>query len=304
MGANIEASASAVPHWDSANPTESLQRLRDYAESQAKKAIGWYYDAKGRKALFSTWTRFLTILLTAVGGLVPIASALVYGDAAELTARLQLNHWGYLAVGLAGFFLGLDRFYGGSSGWMRYITTAMTMETLTEEFRFDWVRLEAEAGDQPDTNQIGACLDRLKAFSLAIRAQVERETQAWVGEFQSNMAQLEKRAQEGLDAAREQIRKDVEAHEAAVRTAVVAERPGAIEVVVTSANLKGGYAVELDGKTCRSGITGPTCGIVNVAPGFHELVVVGVAEDGGKRQASKVVQVVGGTSATVEMELG
>jgi hypothetical protein len=308
MARDIESSETNAPAWDPADPAGSLRVLRDYAEQQASGATGWYYHSKKSKQKLSRYCRFFAIILTALGGLIPILAAVLYSEGTDMSRaldRLQLQQWGYLAIGLAGLFMGYDRFFGGSSGWMRYIITAMALETLIEEFRVDWLKIEADLGDPPDSVKTLAALDRVKTFLLAVRGQVERETQAWVDEFRSSLTQLEKQTQEALDAAREQARKDLEAQETARRSGMEAERAGAIDMTVKSSALKGGYSVELDGKVWRSGLTGPTCGVVNVPPGYHELLVSGVAtSDGTTRQASKVVKVSGGAAVQVDIDLG
>jgi hypothetical protein len=308
MARDIVASDTNAPMWDPADPAGSLRTLRDYAERQAGSAIGWYFHGKKSKQKLSRYCRFFAIILTALGGLIPILAAILYSEGTETARsleRLQFQQWGYLSIGLAGLFMGYDRFFGGSSGWMRYIITAMALETLIEEFRVDWLKLEADLGDPPDTVKTLAALDRVKTFLLAIRGQVERETKAWVDEFRSSLTQLEKQTQDALDAAREQSKKDLEAQEAARKSGAEAERAGAIDVTVTAPALKGGYGVELDGKVWRSGLTGPTCGIANVPPGYHEVLVAGVAaSDGTTRQASKVVKVSGGAPVVVEIDLG
>jgi len=303
VGSNIISSSVPAPSWNPGDPAASLQELYTYSESQAQRAIGWYYSRKARKAAFSSWSRLLTIVLTALGGLIPILSALLYRDSTSQLARLSLNQWGYLAVGLAGLSLALDRFYGASSGWMRYITTASVLETLVEEFRFDWIKLQAALGVAPTAmDNVVACLDRLRTFSLAIRAQVEKETQAWVTEFQNTLSQLEQETQKGLEAAREQVRKDVEARQAEVRAVTEASRPGAVQLTVAAPVLDDGYTVELDGRAWRAGMTGTTCGLTGVAPGLHEISVIGTV--GGKRlQASKVVTIVGAAALDVSIEL-
>lgn len=301
MSQDIKAADAACPPWDAEKPDESLQGLADYVEQEAKKAIAWYYVAKRRKAKLSYVLRFLTILCTALGGLIPILVIALVDDGTE---RLRLNQWGYFAVGLAAFWLAWDRFAGSSSGWMRYITTAMALETLLEEFRHDWRRLSAQrAASATDPSWLTVRLERIKAFALAVRGQVEKETQAWAAEFQSTLAQLEKEAKQALDAAREQARKEAEALEAARRAAADAQRAGAVEVTVeSSVPLDNGFTVEIDATPRQRDVTGKTCGIAGVPPGLHEVVVKATA--GGKPlHASRIVTVEGNQVTPVTIVL-
>src|SRR5262249_8901931 len=98
---------------------------------------------------------------------------------------------------------GLDRFFGYSTGWIRYVTTAMAIEKSLDEFRLEWTRNMAKMrGAQPGPEQLDTLIQTCAAFTLAIKNQVEQETKAWVVEFQSNLSQLEKDLQAKADEAK------------------------------------------------------------------------------------------------------
>ncbi len=298
MGTNIHAANAAAPKWDQSNVEKSLSDLKDYVEGQAREAIKWYYQRKAGKARLSFVLRFCTILFTAFGGLVPIASSAFVPQ----PYQMQVNQLGYLAVGLAGLFLALDRFTGSSSGWMRYISAAMKLETLLEEFRLDWLKLAA-ANAPVNAANAGIFLDRVKSLALAVRGEVEKETQAWIAEFQSNLAQLEKETKEALDSAREAAKKEAAAAEAARRAEAEAHRSGVINVTVESKTaLDAGFSVELDGKLYRDGVTGTTCGIANVSPGNHEIAITAMAA-GKKVCVSRAVLLKGSAAEDVKVSL-
>lgn len=139
---------------------------------------------------------------------------------------------------------------------------------------------------------------------------MEKETQAWVAEFQLNLQQLEQQTRQAWEAAREdarkaaeQARQQAEARAKLVQAAREEMRPGAVELTVhSSVALAEGYSVELDGRTQRQQLTGPTCGLVDLRPGLHELAAV--AQAGGRRlQASRVVQVAPNEVVAVELTL-
>lgn len=209
MADNIDTSAGVPPRWDAADPAASLQSLREYAENQVRRAIRWYYERKEIKARWSWGLRFFTVLFSGIGALCPITEAVwptIWGVAP--------SKLGYIFIASAAIFVAFDRFTGSSSGWMRYIAAAIKLETLLEQFRLQWVRLNAERGDNPlDTTSVKPFLDQIEAFSTAARAEVEKETQAWISEFQSNLGQLEKEAKEALADLRTEARKEAEAVE-------------------------------------------------------------------------------------------
>jgi hypothetical protein len=304
MSKDIALRLSTVPSWDTSDPRASLHRLAVYAEQQAKEAADWYNRGKTRKKWLSIVTRTSAILFTSLGGLIPVVAVLALpGNPSELE-RLRFHQWGYLSIGCAGVVLTFDRFYGGSSGWMRYISTLLSIETLIGEFRLDWHRIDVSLAATPTSPElIEAAFARLKQFVLAVRGQVERESATWIAEFQNTLTQLEKQTEDALQAVREQIRVEVQAQIAASKAAADAERPGAINLTVKSVPLRNGFDVDLNGRRLKSGVTGRTAGIGNVAPGLHELAVSGISATGEAVHTSQVVQVTAGQVAVVSADL-
>jgi hypothetical protein len=188
--------------WKDADVDNSLSVLHQYVEDQAQKQIQWYWDKKRAKAHMSMFLRFVAIILFAFGGLVPIVKATL-PPAVTAKFPFDFGQSGYLLIGVAAGCMGLDRFFGYSTGWIRYVTTAMAIEKSLEEFRLEWARIMAKMhGAPPAPDQLEALIQTCAAFSLAIKSQVEQETKAWVVEFQTNLSQLEKDLQTKADEAK------------------------------------------------------------------------------------------------------
>jgi hypothetical protein len=185
--------------WKDSDVDASLGQIRRYVEDQAQKQIEWYYAKKKWKARMSTALRFVPILLFVMGGLVPIIKATLQPDTIS-KFPFDFGQAGYLLIGVAAGCVGLDRFFGYSTGWIRYITTAMAIEKSLEEYRMEWARNIAKLrSTSPNDQQLDQLIQTCETFSLAIKSQVEQETKAWVTEFQSNLAQLEKDLQAKAD---------------------------------------------------------------------------------------------------------
>jgi len=188
--------------WKDADVENSLSLLHRYVEDQAQEQIQWYWDKKRGKAHMSMFLRFVAIILFALGGLVPIVKATLPA-AMTVNFPFDFGQSGYLLIGVAAGCMGLDRFFGYSTGWIRYVTTAMAIEKSLEEFRLEWARNMAKMhGAQPGPDQLEVLIQTCAAFSLAIKSQVEQETKAWVVEFQTNLSQLEKDLQTKADEAK------------------------------------------------------------------------------------------------------
>jgi hypothetical protein len=185
--------------WKENDIDASLLTLRRYVESEAQRQIDWYHAKCKMKSSVSTALRFAAILLFVLGGLVPIVKATLSPETFS-HLRFDFGQIGYLLIAIAAGCIAMDRFFGYSTGWIRYITTALALEKSLEEFRLEWARHIAKLrGAAPGEMQLDQLILTCETFSLAIRSQVEQETHAWVAEFESNLSQLERDLQARAD---------------------------------------------------------------------------------------------------------
>jgi hypothetical protein len=208
--------------WDPQDVPGSLRKVNDYAEKLAAFAISWYYKKKGHKARFSRFFRYGAILCTSFAGLLPVITGtwpgLLNGLVDANNDKLLVS----LAVGVAATLIALDRFAGYSTAWIRYIRAGADINRLLHEYRFNWVKLTAEAGPDP-TTQASNLLTLTRDFVAAIQQIVIQETQAWATEFESSLADMEK-------SAKEQSEKHVQELQAKLDSA----QPGSLFLVVTN----------------------------------------------------------------------
>jgi hypothetical protein len=288
---------SLPPTWDAANPQNSLERLRTYVESEAQKAIGWYFASKRSKALISRWLRLIAIVLSTAAAILPIIFSIWKTTVPGIESGLLVS----LLLGLAAGIVGFDHFFGFSSGWIRYVLTASAIEAALEEFRLDWQLLLAHLSTPSTNEQTFAMIERAKNFRISITNMVQDETKAWAAEFQSNLAQLEN----DVKASFEQERSKVEAN---IKARTLAARPGAIEVKVPGALTADGraFTISLEGvniDALSERIEGAIDWSKNsVVPGQYK-VSVKAARSGVSIQASKIVKVEPGLVTSVEIQL-
>jgi hypothetical protein len=286
------------PGWDQGDYT-ALENLRGYVERRAEAAIAWYYEHKRIKAVPSRIFRYAAIILTGISGLTPI----IISIAVEERARaLSFQQVGYLSVGLAALFIALDRFSGSSTAWMRFITSAMTLETLLEQFRLDWQRMRGVSLGQPlSLENRDRFLQRLLEFSAAVRAQIERETQEWVKEFQTNLAQLEEQARTRLEAEKLEGQK----RGAEMVDEAKARRPGIINLTVENVkDTDAGYSIFLDDarEPVAKDVPAREFALPNVAPGLHTIRAEATIQ-GRKAQASRGIDVKPNELGTLTLQL-
>jgi hypothetical protein len=258
----------------------ALKALYQYTEAVARHSIDWYWRKKSWKARMSWMLRLVVIILFTLGGLVPIIKATL-PDLVR-TDTFDFGQAGYLLIAVAAGCLGLDRFFGYSSGWIRYVTTAMAIEKSLEEYRMEWAMLTSRLQGQPAGGDLVEQLIQLsKHFLVSVRSQVEEETKLWAMEFQTTLVQLERDIKTRAETAREEAR--AQAQEA---------RAGAISLTVSNGqDTDQGFTVFIDDKEVEQKVLGQKCEILPVPPGMHKLRVT--ASIGG-------VPAVGSELVTVE----
>jgi hypothetical protein len=277
LSRNIEVLDFPRLRWGTPQEVDaSLRALHDHAERSATQAIGWYLREKTTKGRWSRRLRVGAILLTTLGGLAPMIASVGWPGGAS---GLQLGHLGYVFLGLAAAAVALDRFFGFSTAWMRYVATAQGLQRLLSEFRFDWAMLGMRLADRaPDADQVLAMMQRLKDFVAAVDREVAQETQVWIAEFQSSLAEIERNA----------------------RTQMETQRPGAIEVSFPGgAELPNGWEISVGGATLGT-VRGDRHSIAFVPPGLHR-VAARWAVDGRTAEAARTVQVEPGAVARITL---
>lgn len=176
-----------------------LDRLYTQAHAHASDAIDWYLAHKAGPKFWSRSCRLLAILGGAIGGLIPLISGADLVDEGGWLGLnpVQFGQLGYIALALAAASLSLDRFYGYSRKWMRFMRTQHQLEQLLTEFHLDWVELKRQQGGAPAPDHQQSMLARIKAFRLAVLELIGQEMQTWIAEFQSSLSALEKQVQSG-----------------------------------------------------------------------------------------------------------
>lgn len=286
---DIAAPQIEALQWDTPQDRQiSIQHLYRYAEQYAQQSIDWYLGNKNSKSRWSRWLRLSAIVLATLGGLAPVMLSIGWleRDPAGLSgwsgsAAAIIGQLGYLWLALAAACVATDKFFGFSSGWMRYIKTAQVLMKALAEFRLDWAMLVAkQAGTPPTEEQLQLMIQRIKEFVIGVHGQVEQETLTWIAEFQSSLAEIEK----------------------SVRTQEETTRPGAIDITVTNGmEAQEGFQVSLDGMVVAQ-VRGTKHQIGYVAPGHHKVAVTGIVK-GKKLDASELVHVPPGAIAKATLAL-
>jgi SMODS and SLOG-associating 2TM effector domain 2 len=236
--------------------------------------------------------------LTAAAGIAPVIVQIIKN--AGLAKDFDSGPLASLFVGIAAALLGLDKAFGYSSGWTRYVLSATSMTKLLQEFRMDWVVLSAAAAAAPTPEQQAAMIQRAKEFVSTVQGTVMQETKDWATEFQSNMAQMEKDLKGQLDSLKAQVDK-------AARDREAATKPGAIELTVTNADKTDGFSfdVVLEGQSRKSIDSVSNANVwtrINSVPGQYRISITAKSK-GNITSTSTVVEVQPGETAKPSVTL-
>jgi hypothetical protein len=178
----VEALSEEV-RWDPSDVAESLQRLGQLAESNAIAVQQWYLTEKVSKARWSKALRLAAASLALGGTLIPL---IALAGVSEVSAS-----WGYVLLAAGAGCIAIDRVFGFSSSWLRYMTAAMRLSRIIREFQYSSLTRTApvRAGSESVLTEEG--IGRVLTFNRAVAEVVEDETAEWVAEFTSALTALE-----------------------------------------------------------------------------------------------------------------
>jgi hypothetical protein len=188
-----------VEKWN--DQVRALDQLATWAESRTVETINWYLRDKKVKRLASRGFRAAAIVFAVAGAVMPLVSSSTHGINPNL---------GYVFLAVAGGCLAFDHFFGLSSGWMRDIVAAQSLQGKLARFHLVWARWEATHGPALTSTSAEAAagarelaLDHIDDLVGEVSRITESETMQWVAEFSSVTAALRKDAHPGATSTQD-----------------------------------------------------------------------------------------------------
>lgn len=191
MAKDLKLGSFPTLQWETGKLAAPLNQICTYATSQAQQAIDWYLRKRQLRRYFCRFCRIGVILLTAFAGLLPLINEIFKGS--EILKGYAPNSlWAAVALGVAATLILIDRFYGFTSGWIRFLLTAMRLTEALETFRFEVEQQKLSWGNpEPTLEQAAALLDQIRQFHAKALGIVNDETKAWAAEFTEAIKQLD-----------------------------------------------------------------------------------------------------------------
>lgn len=169
------------------NINTTIQEIYNRAIKIVDERIAWYQRKSAVNGKLSKSFRLITIIFGGIGILCPLFDSLSLLGVTDGT----FSKLGYIFFGLAGIFLILDRFYGWSTGWMRFMSTLLRLEKLKRQFELKWLNETFIKTQENSTARNEELAQIILTFINDVDNEVERETDIWVQEFQTSLAALE-----------------------------------------------------------------------------------------------------------------
>ncbi len=169
-------------------PDPELQALYDAVVAKAQEAIDWYVARKNRHKRWALLLRGSSVVLAAVASVVPIAFSM-------FPETWNSTRWIPLASVIAAIGAGciaLDRFFGFSGGWMRYVNALLDLQAQLDSLQFAWARRTLETRRDPERDNLQTRLDLLQLTLGAVNHSLKSETIEWMNRFSGSLQELEK----------------------------------------------------------------------------------------------------------------
>jgi hypothetical protein len=167
----------ALAELPQGDPVETAAVLFRHAESAALAAIDWYLWKKTIKSRWSRGLRALAIVLAVCGGVVPLVHA--------ADARLIAPEWGYVILALSAGCVLLDRYFGFTTSWMRYMRAQSRLHRALVLAQADWTAAMCRPADGKELMAV------IRELIQATGEVLENETDDWASELSEQAERLQ-----------------------------------------------------------------------------------------------------------------
>jgi SMODS and SLOG-associating 2TM effector domain 2 len=173
--------------WSEAGRAQSLATLYREAYGYGKGAEEWYAGKRRAKRHAGRLLRVLAIVLTGVAALIPVLAEIYTTDGRPEIAPA----WAAVALGVAATLVGLDRFFGFTSAWTRFMVAELNLTKLRHTFEYGWQETWVGAADPPSVEDTRRLIGVARDFVLQVDGVLAKETDAWIREFRSVLSRAE-----------------------------------------------------------------------------------------------------------------
>jgi 4-amino-4-deoxy-L-arabinose transferase-like glycosyltransferase len=173
--------------WSPGERLDSLSAVFNHAVGLANGAEEWYARKRRAKRRWGRALRVGAIVLGATAAVLPILTQIYTKDDKPTIPP----GWAAVALAAAAALIALDRYFGFSAGWMRFMAAELKITRLRHGFEYGWQAARAAAAAPPSDDEVAELLTRARELALAIDDVIAEETGGWILEFQTNLERAE-----------------------------------------------------------------------------------------------------------------
>ena len=178
---NLNVQALPALDWQAPEVMTTLDALFRWVEAGAIDAYSWYLREKEKKSRASKVLRISAVVAIALGGTIPVLA---------LILQPHLNaEWGFVALALGAAILLLDRAFGFSRSWARYVATGMEIKAVLNRAQLRWARRWA-TGSGTDRTAVAEALAEIEELATQVGDLIRQETAEWASEVHDSLAEL------------------------------------------------------------------------------------------------------------------
>ena len=175
------------PVIDWSIPKDSLFEIKRYISETVDSELCWYSTARFRNGFFTRTLRFLALILLGAGLLLPLT-----GIESITICGYKILSVGYICLATGGLILLFDKYFGLSSGFVRFYIAELEIEREIREFELTWqIEMVKVQNSNYTAESIINILITKKIFIQNISKIIQIETSAWATEFQTQIGELQ-----------------------------------------------------------------------------------------------------------------
>lgn len=192
MPLDIENISIPTFDWTPEKRRSSLDSLYAAVSHKLDNSIKWYQSKRPIKRLMAWFFRLAAMLFTLLALTLPVLAE-IFRSSDDLWFHPAFAS---IAVAVAGFFIGMDRFSGSSSAWMRYMSADMDLKEvkldLSVAYNLELASLSEEVN--PSIEQTKHVFQCIQGYLTRCNQILKEETNQWKSEFQTALQQIEEQA--------------------------------------------------------------------------------------------------------------
>jgi hypothetical protein len=169
----------AALDWSESQRSASLKTLFASAMAFGVEAETWYASRRRAKKHWARLLRAGAILLGSAAAVIPILSQIFTSDGTPAISP----GWAGACLVVAAALIALDRFFGFSESWMRFMAAEQKLARLRHGLQYAWNAQTTRLGDPPADTEVTALLTLAGDFVLAVDDAVADETAEWIKDF-------------------------------------------------------------------------------------------------------------------------